>query len=329
MGEITITPATGEATTTAMLQKLVANEGDGWSWFLDQLAEFIESVRGLPTAPDSDKPTLAHIAQPDPRVRESCGLALDAAGLLGRRTAEMHIALATHTQDQAFCAEPFGAVDLEQDGRRVETQLAQVVAALKARLSTLDDGIGDLAVELLGRRHELSRRARNLAKIAAAGQRIRIHGDFHLGQTLRTPNASKKGGESAGDFVILDFEGEPARTLAERRQKQSPLKDVAGMIRSFSYAAASGLDRTLGETRIADAAQLEAWIRCWENAVTGEFLRAYREGIAARPELLPQREQAQVLLDAYVLEKALYELMYELNNRPHWLRIPFTGILSL
>jgi maltose alpha-D-glucosyltransferase/alpha-amylase len=136
-----------------------------------------------------------------------------------------------------------------------------------------------------------------------------------------------------GDFVLLDFEGEPARPLAERRQKQSPLKDVAGMLRSFSYAAYTGLDRYAASQREAARANesdaLAAWALLWQNSVSSEFLRAYRATIAANPAILPSPEQSQSLLGAYLLEKALYEMLYELNNRPAWLRIPLAGILSL
>jgi maltose alpha-D-glucosyltransferase/alpha-amylase len=140
-------------------------------------------------------------------------------------------------------------------------------------------------------------------------------------------------GEETGDFVLLDFEGEPARPLAERRRKQSPLKDVAGMLRSFSYAAFAGLKAHTDEH--PDAAEksmanrLRNWAIAWQNEMTAEFLGAYRETISANPGLLPQLREAQKLLDGYILEKALYELLYELNNRPAWLHIPIAGILSL
>ena len=148
------------------------------------------------------------------------------------------------------------------------------------------------------------------------GQRIRIHGDYHLGQTLHTA-------ANGGDFVLLDFEGEPARTLVERRQKQSPLKDVAGMIRSFSYAAFSALDALQG------AKPDGAWALAWQNAASAAFLKRYRETLAVNPALLPPQETADKLLNGYLLEKALYELTYELNNRPAWLPIPLAGILTV
>ena len=326
MGEITMTPAAGEATTTAMLQGLITNEGDGWEWYLDQLGDFFKAVEHVAATQNSEE--LDRIA------REHAKSAIEAAGLLGQRTAEMHLALDTQTQDQAFCAEPFRAAELEQDVRRIEAQLAQVVETLKSKFAGLEDSVADLAAEFLSRRRELLARIRALANLKAAGQRIRIHGDYHLGQVLRTADKASKGAPGIGDFVILDFEGEPARTLAERRQKQSPLKDVAGMLRSFSYAAHSGLDRYTGgaaenPAAAEDAAKLTAWATRWEAAVAGEFLRSYHQHIGAKPDLLPAREQGQILLKAYMLEKALYELLYELNNRPKWVSIPFAGILGL
>jgi maltose alpha-D-glucosyltransferase/alpha-amylase len=194
-------------------------------------------------------------------------------------------------------------------------------------------------------------RSRSIAVSTAAGLRIRIHGDYHLGQTLRTggvPAANSAAGTciketrtrettngewGAGDFVLLDFEGEPARYLAERRRKQSPLKDVAGMIRSFSYVAQAGLKRFLdsrGDSmQIADFDRLGAWAVTWQKSVSSEFFSAYRKTISTNNALLPPPQQAQTLLEAYLLEKGLYELLYELNNRPAWIHIPIAGIVSL
>lgn len=141
-----------------------------------------------------------------------------------------------------------------------------------------------------------------------SARRARAHGDYHLGQVLATEN---------GDFVIIDFEGEPARTLEERRAKRSALRDVAGMLRSFDYAAATELT---GE-------ELEPWARAWVAAVSKAFLESYRE---IAEGFLPQTQaEFDTLLDAYLIEKAVYELQYELNNRPDWVRIPAQGILRL
>jgi maltose alpha-D-glucosyltransferase/alpha-amylase len=329
LGEIAITSATGEKTTLAMMQGLVANQGDGWQWFLGQLAGFFNSVAALPAPARPRVGSFLDDYRPPGRERGFEGPALEAVALLGRRTAEMHLALATPTADPAFAAEPFTVEDLERAARRIDAQITATLEAIKAKLSTLEDSIADQAALLLSRRIDLFARANAITGLAAAGQRIRIHGDFHLGQTLRTGDTAP----GSGDFVLLDFEGEPARPLAERRQKQSPLKDVAGMIRSLSYAAYTALDQYLvAHPELAGASgsdELAAWAISWQNTAASTFLRAYRQTIAANPALLPSPEQSRSLLGAYLLEKALYELLYELNNRPTWLHIPLSGILTL
>jgi maltose alpha-D-glucosyltransferase/alpha-amylase len=251
---------------------------------------------------------------------------MDAAALLGRRTAEMHLALATPTDDSAFAAEPFTPEDLARDARRIDTQITTALDALKAALPGLADAIADDAALLLSRRRELIRRAHAIEAMPTAGRRIRIHGDYHLGQTLRTDGDSQ-----TGDFVLLDFEGEPARPLVERRQKQSALKDVAGMVRSFSYASFSGFDRFISVERLRNlnSENLFSWARLWQDSASAAFLDAYISALGAGSDLLPPPEHAQALLTAYLLEKALYELQYELNHRPTWLRIPIQGILSM
>ena len=301
LGELTLTEADGRQTTLAMLQGLVANEGDGWEWTLQQLRRFYDAA-SITTGPET-------------QVRELAGDYLKAAGLLGRTTAAMHLALATPTSDRAFAAEPFTADDLVRDARRVETQIVRALDALEARRGSLEGEAAQQAEAVLSRRTALLQRAMLIAGAAPSGCRIRIHGDYHLGQTLWT-------GER---FVLLDFEGEPARALEERRRKESPLRDVAGMLRSFSYAAYSGLDACAPDLR----ERLAPWAREWEAAVCAEFLSAYKATVAASATLLPQAAQAQTLLDGYLLEKALYELLYELNNRPAWVGIPLAGILAL
>ncbi len=326
LGDIAITPEGGQKTTVAMLQGLVANEGDGWQWFLDQLPGFFSAVATMAPPADFAPPGFVHRAESHREVRKHSGTLMEAAALLGRRTAEMHIALATPTDDPAFAAEPFTAEDLARDARRIETQIVTALDVLKAKLPTLTDAIADDAALLLSRRRELIRRAQVIEGAGAAGKRIRIHGDYHLGQTLRTA-----GEDGRGDFVLLDFEGEPARPLPERRLKQSPLKDVAGMVRSFSYAAFAGLDQffSSGAGPHGDGENLAGWAEAWRNSASAVFLDAYCGTIAASGDLLPSPEQAQNLFSAYLLEKALYELLYELNNRPTWLRIPIGGILTM
>jgi maltose alpha-D-glucosyltransferase/alpha-amylase len=171
---------------------------------------------------------------------------------------------------------------------------------------------------LLSKRSEVSNRLRQIASMQFPFAQIRVHGDYHLGQVLRTK----------ADFVILDFEGEPARSLAERRKRHSPLKDVAGMLRSFSYAAFSGLEKHTTR-RPEDHARMEPWAKLWVSAVSDEFLRSYKATIGSAEIVPAEEEDFQLMLNTYILDKALYELRYELNNRPDWVRIPLLGILSL
>jgi len=324
-----------EPTTLAMLQGLVENEGDGWRFTLDELARFFEGVLTCP--PPSDvgvAPSFfdsSAIDQIPTDAREHAGLYLEAAALLGRRTGEMHLALATPTENQAFAAESFSAADLDSDAARISDQIVRSLDALKRNFTALpDEYTTESAALLLAGRRELFSRAAAITQPledgsgnersveSQSGLRTRIHGDYHLGQVLRT----------RGDYVILDFEGEPARPLRDRRAKQSPLRDVAGMLRSFSYAAYSALD-PFAQRHTAAQGSLEMWAQLWQNAVSTEFLNAWRSTVSANPHLTPQPKQAHRLLTAYVLEKALYELLYELNNRPTWVRIPLAGILAL
>jgi len=175
------------------------------------------------------------------------------------------------------------------------------------------------AIQLLDLEGTVGGRFRRLLETKIDAQRIRVHGDFHLGQILYTGK----------DFVIIDFEGEPARPLSERRIKRSSLRDVAGMLRSFHYAAYTGLFGRVGATPQENPAFLEPWILFWYQWVAAAFLRAYMEAASEGPFLPRTRREIEVLLDGLLLEKAIYELRYELNNRPDWVKIPIAGILQL
>ena len=277
-----------------MLQGLVANQGDGWQWFLDQLSGFSRVGSVLP--PPMELPAPGFVDQrgiASGGSASTAGTALEAAALLGRRTAEMHLALATPTDDPAFAAEPFTAEDLSRDARRIEAQIMSTLDALKAKLPALDGRDRGRCRPAAFTPARTDRRAHAIEGARAAGKRIRIHGDYHLGQTLRTAGD----GCEPGDFVLLDFEGEPARPLPERRQKQSPLKDVAGMVRSFSYARFCRADQFF----LAGAGHPWRWGepgRLGEAVAEfgfGGFLEAYCGTIAANADLLPPPEQAQNL----------------------------------
>jgi maltose alpha-D-glucosyltransferase / alpha-amylase len=335
LGEISISSASAAKTTVAMLQGLVPNQGDGWQWFLDELSGWLSAVTQPSAPPHFIAPSWSSGREEIPEGLEPARSTLDAAALLGTRTAELHLALASSSTAAAFIPEPLTGDDLAHDVERIESQIKAAFEALKFTFSKLDDATSDQAGLLLSRRAELIQRARSIQVVVSAGQRIRIHGDYHLGQTLRvaaTGSSSVAEKDQKEDFVLIDFEGEPARPIEERRRKQSPLKDVVGMMRSFAYAAFSAVDRFIAggdHDRATDRAALIKWAQAWQAAATSQFLWSYREGIVAKPELLPPAAEAQVLLDAYLLEKALYELLYELDNRPSWAWIPLNGILAL
>jgi maltose alpha-D-glucosyltransferase / alpha-amylase len=176
------------------------------------------------------------------------------------------------------------------------------------------DGVLARATGALHRRHE----AQKADPIEIQAARTRVHGDYHLGQVLW----------AEGDFFILDFEGEPARPLHERREKETPLKDVAGMLRSFSYAAYAALfNRTAGRTQ--EFARLEPWAQAWARWASASFLRGYLSAAGPSPIVPTDPVRRADLLDLLLLDKALYELNYELNNRPEWIRIPLRGLADL
>jgi maltose alpha-D-glucosyltransferase / alpha-amylase len=322
-GAIEYTREGQETSTLAMLQGLVSNEGDGWQWTLEELDRYYEHSAAenftqgiIPDGPAS----LLQLSQTGETkfAREHVGTYLDAAALLGRRTAEMHLALASPTHDPAFMPEPLNSKDVDLLRDDLIAHASSAFDALKANVARLPDGVLERAALVLSRRTLVLDRFRQLAAGEIHALRTRIHGDYHLGQVLR----------SKGDFVILDFEGEPARSLAERRTKQSPLKDVAGMLRSFSYAAFSALMK-YSTRRPEDFRRLEPWAHLWEQSVSSAFLRTYCE-YARGVEVVPSEPRVfEQLLEAYVIDKAFYELVYELNNRPGWVMIPLTGILSL
>ena len=312
-----------EPSTLAMLQGLVSNEGDGWQWTLEELDRYYEACATQTFQQSSEAEEPAGLrglreTHESPYAREHVGGYLDEAALLGRRTAEMHLALASPTHDPAFMPEPLRSVDIDQLRDDLILHASAAFDALKDNIARLPDAVLERAGLVFSRRTLVLDRFRKLAVQEIHALRTRVHGDYHLGQVLR----------SKGDFVILDFEGEPARTLAERRTKQSPLKDVAGMLRSFSYAAFSALMK-YSSRRPEDFAKLEPWARLWEQSVSSAFLRAYCES-ARGVDVVPSEPQLfDQLLEAYVIDKAFYELVYELNNRPTWVIIPLTGILGL
>ena len=313
-----------QAMTVGVLQEYVPNEGDAWKYTLDSLAHYFESVLAHPEAsipPPPDKP-LTELSESDiPLIaREAAGVYLSSARLLGQRTGELHLALASKRDDPDFAPEPFTVGYQRSVFHHMRSLSTLVLLLLGQRLEALPKDAREEAMRVLGLQGDIIAKFKIALKHKAAAMRTRCHGDYHLGQVLYTGK----------DFVIIDFEGEPARPLGERRLKRSPLSDVAGMIRSFDYAAHAAL---LGQAptviRPEDLPILEQWARLWYVWVSAAFLTSYL-AVMEESELLPSsREELTAMLDTYLLEKAVYELGYELNNRPDWVRVPLRGILQL
>ena len=292
----------GERTVSGMLQEYFPNSSDAWSYALEHGRAYFA-------------PPIGHEAA-NPSIAD--------AKRLGEITRDMHEALACDEQDQAFAPEPIGPERVEAWARRTQQAVRESMAMLDRRSRSTS-----FPAERLAEATALVRRAEHyvgwIDEIVDRvgddlGEQIRIHGDYHLGQILRT---------ATGDFKIIDFEGEPSRSLAERREKASPLRDVAGMLRSFSYAAAT---LAMSVERQIDPRTREIRSARWERDVRGAFLSGYLRGASAdeEPQILPEDEQhVRQLIALFETEKAFYELTYELNNRPSWVWIPMRGIAKL
>ncbi|CAN5691402.1 maltose alpha-D-glucosyltransferase [soil metagenome] len=302
----------GETSATiATLHQFVDSQADGWPHATDEVRRFYDDVAQRQAPAQAPPETYSELiaSEPPQAARDAIGGYLGTAETLGRRTAELHLALASDASNSTFVPEPFTAEDMRTLSMDA---VAQALSALKA----VEDA--GAAPDLLQLRDSLLGQLRSAPALQLMTAKIRVHGDYHLGQVLW----------SEGDFYIIDFEGEPARPLAQRREKQSPLKDVAGMMRSFSYAARAGLFAHAA-SRPGDPETLARWADLWEAWTTAAFLRGYFS-TAGNAVFIPQEAtQRDELLRLFVLDKALYELNYELNNRPDWLRIPLAGILRL
>ena len=285
-GAIEHRPASGESRTLALVVANVRSEGDAWTFTLAALDRHFASAGAEDAYPD--------------RARQ-----------LGQRTAEMHLALAADPDDPAFAPEPFTAHDLRSLAEASCATARRTMELLRGKLVDIPQNARAVATALLAREDEILGRFSALTQHEVIATKTRHHGDYHLGQVL----------ETGGDFVIIDFEGEPARSLAERRLKRSPLRDVAGMLRSFHYAAHTAL----AQHPAADAEWAERWVR----EISRAFLDAYL-ATARGASFIPENPASlQMLLEVHVLEKAIYEIAYELNHRPDWVFIPLSGIARM
>jgi maltose alpha-D-glucosyltransferase / alpha-amylase len=289
----------------AVTHQRIACQADGWGHALAELGRYYDEVQHRHGPPDE---TFA-------------GGYVDSARLLGRRTAELHLALGEDTSSEAFAPEPWTRDDVARIVTDAEGQIAIASTLLESQTAALPEELIGGAWDLLARADAALRERYDLPggnALESAVAKIRTHGDYHLGQVLW----------AEGDFYILDFEGEPARPLEERRRKESPMKDVAGMLRSFSYAAYAALFAHSGG-RAEELARLEPWAAAWQRWTGAAFLSGYLSTAGAAPFVPADSVQAAALLQLFVLDKALYELNYELNNRPDWARIPLRGLAEL
>jgi maltose alpha-D-glucosyltransferase/alpha-amylase len=322
VGVIEHAPAQGQAATFALLQPFVANQGDGWDSTLDELGRYFErcpadSSRQPPDTGGRSVFQLAASEIPD-EVRDAVGLSLQLAAVLGNRTAEMHQALARETGDPAFAPEPMRRSDWAQEQQQMRVAADNALELLERQRVALPDDAASLADPVLASRSMLPPRFEKLLRVSSPAVKTRVHGNYHLGHVLSVEN----------DFWILDFEGDPSRTRLQRRQKRPPLADVAAMLRSFSYAADSGFLRFTERHGIASDA-LKPWAAFWETWTSAAFLRAYLENAAKGPPFSLDPAEAELALNCFMLERACYELLFELNNRLQWVRIPLAGITAL
>jgi maltose alpha-D-glucosyltransferase / alpha-amylase len=309
VGAIEYRRAKTEPTVVCLLQSAVSNEADAWTLTLDAVGRYYERV--LERKADLQNET----APPGTLLDELIGgVYPEKAKLLGQRTGELHLALASYPDDPGFRPEPFNAMAQRSVYQTMRASLRRVFTLLEKKIANLSAAFRDETREVLLAENEILSREKRLLDRRTNAAKIRIHGDYHLGQLLYTGK----------DFVILDFEGEPARALSERKLKRSALRDVAGMMRSFQYAAYSALWQPA--MRAEDVPFLERWADFWYRQMGSVFLQSYLNNAANAVFIPKNSEDLQIMLEAYLLDKAVYEIGYELNHRPDWVVIPIRGI---
>ncbi|SDL90862.1 maltose alpha-D-glucosyltransferase/ alpha-amylase [Catalinimonas alkaloidigena] len=309
------------AIVLAMMQELASNQGDAWTYFNDSLRRYFERVIAV-SEKTKVPPLIGSLTEPAsfeemPEVLKNIigGAYVERVGLLAQRTAEMHIALASRPKDEGFEPDAFSLHYQRSLYSSLQGLVKNNYASLKKQLSKLPEAWVDDAKAVLATREEALATMKRIYSHKFEAMKIRNHGDYHLGQVLFTGK----------DFVIIDFEGEPARSFSERRLKRSPLRDVAGMIRSFHYAAYNALF----QQESANQSEFEPWAEQWYHYISGFFMRRYLKAVQGYDFIPEDKDDLNLLLQIFLLEKAVYELGYELNNRPNWVGIPLRGIRKL
>ncbi|WP_026841338.1 maltose alpha-D-glucosyltransferase [Citrifermentans bremense] len=313
-----------EPVAIGMLQAFVPNQGDAWAFTLGEAGQFIDRVLAhREEAKESGTPA---VAQPDTAATGFStvlhdliqGLYPEMVALIGKRTAELHLALSSRSDDPSFAPEPFALLYQRSVYQSMRSRTRKVFDLLRRNLGRLPQELVPEAEALLGMEPDVQGALQKFTISKFSAMKTRVHGDYHLGQLLYTGD----------DFLIMDFEGEPVKSLGERRIKQSPLRDVAGMMRSFEYAAHAVLMQR-PQVREEDVAFLLPWIQAWCRYNSSLFLASYQKGVEGC-NFMPDRPQdVETMLRCFMLDKAIYELGYELNNRPDWVSIPLRGIVNL
>ena len=311
LGAVEHRAETGDPVAIAVAFQFLANQGNGWDVLLGALDRHIEERELAPPPAEDAGPAEEELGY---------GFSLELVRVLGQRTAEMHCAFASKTRDKAFRAEPVTEADMRRWTRHALGQARRAFAALKqVRRAASGDEATVAAIEaLMKRQRDVTRRIERFGKMRPSGFKMRHHGDYHLGQVLVVQN----------DIYVIDFEGEPMRPLNERRAKADPVRDVAGMLRSFDYAAGTALQRSI-ERGLGQRETAETLAFSWCDAARGLFLRSYADTLATCDHWPSAPEETLARLELFLLEKVLYEIAYEAGNRPSWVGIPVNGALRL
>jgi maltose alpha-D-glucosyltransferase/alpha-amylase len=300
LGNVVRVASDGTPFTLAIALGFVRNEGDAWSWILDRLSRALDTL-----APATGADT------PEADLLSDCEAIV---GAIGKRLGELHAILLRETSDPAFAPKVADASDAANWARKTEERIQTAFEAI-SRLQTWErDRDRDRAQALLSQREGIVAAVRNLAKSGAGTLMTRIHGDFHLGQVL----------VADGDAHIIDFEGEPGASIAERRAKTSPLRDVAGLLRSIDYVGATFIDRGRVGVVPVDATQRDQLIAQFRTRAVTAFLQGYWEATASY-----NGAAAHNLLNLFLIEKAAYEIAYEAAHRPTWIGVPVAGFARL
>ncbi len=309
-----------DSATVAILEQYVRNEGDAWSLFHGQFERFLDDALSSKELPESNlNSTILAISEADlpEDILEELGLPFDDwVRLLGKRTGEFHLSLLREVEDPNFKPEPFGYLEQVAVAQSMTSYSNRIFQQCRSAAVNMQPDVKKELDIVLSHQQDIAKRFAELKRVKLDCMRSRIHGDYHLGQVLFTGK----------DFVLIDFEGEPARSLTDRRLKRSPLKDVAGMIRSFHYAALSVVLKSNNPKVKENSALALRAAMTWYKAVSALFLHSYLSAVNGSHILPSDREAMSVLLDSYLLDKAIYELGYELNNRPDWISIPIRGL---